>query len=57
MALAELAINNHNTVVTEVSLFFLSHKYYIESVQIRDEICTIDQLNNLKTQDKAIIQK
>ena len=55
MALVKLAINNHNIAAIEVSLFFLSYKYYIEPVQIRDKICIIDQLNNPKTQDKAII--
>ena len=57
MVLVELTINNYNIVAIRVSLFFLSHRYYIELVQIRNKICIIDQLNNPKTQDKAIIQK
>jgi hypothetical protein len=32
MALAELAINNHDIIAIGVSPFFLSHGYYIEPV-------------------------
>ncbi len=33
LLMTELVINNHDSVLTEMSLFFLSHKYHIKSVQ------------------------
>ncbi len=32
LLMTELVINNHNSVSTEVSLFFLFHRYYIKSL-------------------------
>jgi len=36
--MAELVINNHNSVLTEVSLFFLSHKYYMKPLQLLEKL-------------------
>ena len=36
MPLAELAINNHDTTSTSVSLFFLTHSYYVHLVELDD---------------------
>ena len=36
MPLAELAINNHDTTSTSVSLFFLTHSYYVYLVKLDD---------------------
>jgi hypothetical protein len=36
MPLAKLVINNHNTTSTSISLFFLTHSYYIYPVELDD---------------------
>jgi hypothetical protein len=36
MPLAELVINNYDTASTSVSLFFLTHSYYIYPVELDD---------------------
>jgi hypothetical protein len=36
MLLAELVINNYNTTSTSISLFFLTHSYYIYPVELDD---------------------
>ena len=36
MPLAELAINNHDTTSTSVSLFFLTYSYYVHLVELDD---------------------
>ncbi len=38
LLMTELVINNHDFVLTEVSLFFLSHKYYIKSLQLFEKL-------------------
>ncbi len=32
--MTELVINNYDFISTEVSLFFLSHKYHMKSLQL-----------------------
>ncbi len=34
LLMTELVINNHDSVSTEMSLFFLSHEYYMKSLQL-----------------------
>jgi len=34
LLMAELVINNHDFISTEVSLFFLSHEYYMKPLQL-----------------------
>ena len=36
MPLAELVVNNHDTTSTSVSLFFLTHGYYVHLVELDD---------------------
>ena len=36
--MTELIINNHNSVFTEVSLFFLSHRYHIKLLQLFEKL-------------------
>ena len=36
MPLAELAVNNHDTTSTSVSLFFLTHSYHVYLVELDD---------------------
>ena len=36
MPLAELVVNNHDTTSTSVSLFFLTHSYYVHLVELDD---------------------
>ncbi len=38
LLMTELVINNHDFISTEVSLFFLSHEYYIKSLQLLEEL-------------------
>jgi len=38
LLMTELVINNHDFISTEVSLFFLSHKYHIKSLQLLEKL-------------------
>ena len=38
LLMTELVINNYDFVLTEVSLFFLSHKYYMKSLQLSEKL-------------------
>ncbi len=38
LLMTELVINNHNFVLTEVSLFFLSYEYYMKSLQLFEKL-------------------
>ncbi len=41
LLMTELVINNHDSVLTEMSLFFLSHKYYIKSLQLLEKLKSV----------------
>ncbi len=36
--MTELVINNHDFISTEVSLFFLSYKYHMKSLQLLEKL-------------------
>ncbi len=38
LLMTELVINNHNSVLTKMSLFFLSYKYYMKSLQLFEKL-------------------
>ena len=38
LLMAELVINNHDSVSTEVSLFFLSHEYHMKPLQLLEKL-------------------
>jgi len=38
LLMAELVINNHDFVSTEVSSFFLSHEYYMKPLQLLEKL-------------------
>jgi len=44
--MTELIINNHNSVFTEVSLFFLSHKYHIKLLQLFKKLRLIQSVKS-----------
>jgi len=41
LLMTELVINNHNFTLTEVSLFFLSHKYHMKSLQLFEKLKSV----------------
>jgi len=38
LLMAELVINNHDFTSTEMSLFFLSHEYYMKPLQLLEKL-------------------
>jgi len=38
LLMTELVINNHNFILTEVSLFFLSHEYHMKPLQLLEKL-------------------
>ena len=57
MPLAELAINNHNTTSTSVSLFFLTHSYYVYLVELDDAEVPVREKVSLIQRGEAIVRK
>jgi len=41
LLMTELVINNHNSVLTEVSLFFLSYEYYMKLLQLLEKLKSV----------------
>ncbi len=39
--MTELVINNHDFVLTELSLFFLSHEYHIKPLQLLEKLKSV----------------
>ena len=57
MPLAELAINNYDTTSTSVSLFFLTHSYYVHPVELDDAEVPVREKVSLIQRGEAIVRK
>ena len=57
MPLAELAINNHDTTSTSISLFFLTHGYYVYPVELDDTEVPVRENVSLIQRGEAIVRK
>ncbi len=55
--MTELVINNHNSVSTELSLFFLFHKYYMKSLQLLEKLKLVWSAKSSVQKADQIVQK
>ncbi len=55
--MTELVINNHDFISTEVSFFFLSHKYYMKSLQLLKKLKPVQSVKSSVQKADQIIQK
>ncbi len=55
--MTELTINNHNSVFTEVSLFFLSYKYHMKPLQLFKKLRLIQSAKSSVQKANQIVQK
>ncbi len=55
--MTELVINNHDFVLTEVSLFFLSHEYYIKSLQLLEKLKPVQSAKSSVQKADQIVWK
>jgi len=55
--MTELAINNHDSASTEVSLFFLSHEYYMKSLQLLEKLKPVQSAKSSEQKADQIVQK
>jgi len=55
--MAELVINNHDFVSTEVSLFFLSHEYHMKLLQLLEELKPVQSVKSSVQKADQIVQK
>jgi len=55
--MTELIIINYNFILTEVSLFFLSHKYYMKSLQLLEKLKLIWSVKSSVQKADQIVQK
>jgi len=53
----ELVINNHDFVSTEVSFFFLSHEYYMKSLQLFKKLKPVWSARSSVQKADQIVQK
>ncbi len=57
LLMAELVINNHNSVSTEVSLFFLSHEYHMKPLQLLEKLKPVWSAKSSVQKADQIVQK
>jgi len=57
LLITELVINNHNSVLTEMSSFFLSHEYYMKSLQLFEKLKLIQSARSSVQKADQIIWK
>ncbi len=57
LLMTELVINNHNFISTEMSLFFLSHKYHMKSLQLFEKLKPVWSARSSVQKADQIIQK
>ncbi len=57
LLMAELAINNHDFTLTEVSLFFLSHEYHMKPLQLLEKLKLIQSAKSSVQKADQIVQK
>ena len=55
--MAELAVNNHDTTSTGVSLFFLTHGYYVYLVELDDVEVPVREKVSPIQRGEAIVRK
>ncbi len=55
--MTELVINNHNSILTEVSLFFLSYKYYMKPLQLLEKLKSVQSTKSSVQKADQIVQK
>ncbi len=57
LLMAELVINNHDFISTEVSLFFLFHEYYMKSLQLLKKLKSVWSAKSSVQKADQIVQK
>ncbi len=57
LLMTELVINNHNFILTEVSLFFLFYKYHMKSLQLLEELKPVQSVKSSVQKADQIVQK
>jgi len=55
--MTELVINNYDFVLTEVSLFILSYKYYIKPLQLLEKLKPVSSVKSSVQRADQIVQK
>ncbi len=57
LLMTELVINNHDFISTEVSLFFLSHEYYMKLLQLLEKLKSVQSVKSSVQKADQIVQK
>ncbi len=57
LLMAELVINNHDFTSTEMSLFFLSHEYYMKPLQLLEKLKPVQSAKSSVQKADQIIWK
>ena len=57
LLITELVINNHDFILTEVSLFFLSHEYYMKPLQLFEKLKPVQSAKSSVQKADQIIWK
>ncbi len=57
LLMTELVINNHNSVLTEMSLFFLSHEYHMKPLQLLEKLKSVWSAKSSVQKADQIVQK
>jgi len=57
LLMTELVINNHDFILTEVSFFFLFHKYHIKSLQLFKKLKPVWSARSSVQKADQIVQK
>jgi len=55
--MTELVINNHDSVSTEMSFFFLSYEYHIKPLQLLEKLKPVQSAKSSVQKADQIIQK
>ena len=57
LLMAELVINNHDSVSTKVSLFFLFHEYHMKPLQLLEKLKLVRSAKSPVQKADQIVQK
>ena len=57
LLMTELVINNHDFISMRVSFFFLSHEYYIKSLQLLKKLKSVQSVKSSVQKADQIVQK
>ncbi len=57
LLMTELVINNYDFILTEVSLFFLSHKYHMKSLQLLEKLKSVQSVKSSIQKADQIVWK